>query len=59
MNNIDWETSSRKDSEAGYVFATRFSKPTPNIIIAGGAGKNEVKIFENNADGAGTFKILC
>ena len=29
------------------------------MIIAGGAGKNEVKIFENNIDYAGTFKNQC
>lgn len=56
--NIDWESSSRKDFESGYIFATRFSKPRPDLIIAGSAGKNEVKIFENNADGSGTFRIL-
>lgn len=59
MNNIEWEMTSRKDLEAGYLYATRFSKPKPNIIIAGGAGKNEVKVFENNADGSGTFRTLC
>lgn len=57
--NIDWESSSRKDIEAGYVFGAKFSKPNPNLIIAGGAGKNEVKIFENNADGSATFRILA
>jgi len=57
--NIDWETSSRKDIESGYLFGARFSKPNPNFIIAGGAGKNEIKIFENNADGSASFRILA
>ena len=57
ISTIEWESSSRKDVEAGFLFATRFSKPNPNLIIAGGAGKNEVKVFENNADGNATFKI--
>lgn len=56
--NIEWESSARKDIESGFVYATRFSKPRPDLIIAGSAGKNEVKIFENNADGSGTFRIL-
>lgn len=38
---------------------TKFSKPNPNLILAGGAGKNEFKIFENNADGSATFRVLC
>ena len=57
--NIDWESASRKDVESGYIFGCKFSKPHPNLIIAGGAGKNEVKIFENNADGSGNFRILA
>lgn len=40
------------------MFGTRFSKPNPNLIIAGGGGKNEVKIFENNADGSANFRML-
>ena len=57
IHNIEWEATSRKDVEAGYLFACKFSKPNPNLIIAGGAGKNEVKIIENNADGSANFKI--
>lgn len=56
IHSIEWETSSRKDIETGFAFATRFSKPNPHFIVAGGGGKNEVKIFENNLDGAATFK---
>ena len=56
--NVEWESSSRKDMEAGYVYATRFSKPNPHMILAGGAGKNEVRIFENNVDGSATFRFI-
>ncbi len=56
--NVEWE-SGRKDLESGFVFATRFTKPNPNMIIAGGAGKNEVKIFENNCDGSASYRILA
>ena len=51
IQNVDWELSSKKDLEAGFVYGARFSKPSPNLIFAGGAGRNEVKIFENNVDG--------
>eukprot|EP00351_Strombidinopsis_sp_SopsisLIS2011_P000483 CAMPEP_0116878596 /NCGR_PEP_ID=MMETSP0463-20121206/10339_1 /TAXON_ID=181622 /ORGANISM="Strombidinopsis sp, Strain SopsisLIS2011" /LENGTH=120 /DNA_ID=CAMNT_0004526961 /DNA_START=774 /DNA_END=1136 /DNA_ORIENTATION=- len=50
---LDWDT--RKDPEAGYVFATRFAKPNGNAIFCGSAGKNEMKIFDNNGD---NFRVL-
>jgi hypothetical protein len=59
VQNIEWEISSKKDPEAGFLFGTRFSKPRPNLIIAGGAGKNEVKFFENNIDGSGSMRNLA
>jgi hypothetical protein len=58
VQNIEWEISQKKDPEAGFVFATRFMKPEPDLIFAGGAGKNEMKVFENNCDGSGTMRIL-
>lgn len=58
IQNIDWEISQKKDPEAGFLFATRFMRPRPDLIFAGGAGKNELKIFENNCDGHGTMRIL-
>jgi hypothetical protein len=57
ISTVEWE--SRKDVEAGFIFATRFSKPLPHLIIAGGAGNNDLKIFENNADQSGTFRVLA
>jgi WD40 repeat protein len=59
ITNIDWESSSRKDVEAGYVFGTRFSKPNPDFIFASSGGKNEVKIFENNLDGSASMRVLA
>jgi len=29
------------------------------LLFAGGAGKNEVKVFENNPDGNANFKLLA
>lgn len=54
---IDWDL--RGDIETGYVYAARFTKPYPQIIVAGGAGKNEVKFFENNVDSSNNFRTLC
>ena len=59
VSNIEWESATRRDLESGFVYSTKFSKPNPNLIIAGGAGKNEIKIFENNADGSSTFRTLA
>lgn len=58
IQNVDWEATTKKDFDAGYALATKFSKPKPNLIFSGGAGKNEIKIFENNIDGSATMKIL-
>ena len=44
------------DYSSGYVYATRFTKDG-NFIIAGGGGKNELKVFQNNSDTSGTYKI--
>jgi hypothetical protein len=38
------------------VFSSRFSNDG-NLIFAGGAGKNELKVFMNNADTSANFKI--
>jgi hypothetical protein len=59
LYTVDWESSSRKDPETGFLFATRFSKNNANLIISGGAGKNELKVFENNADGSASFRVLA
>ena len=58
VQNIEWELSQKKDPEVGFVFGALFMKPKPDLIFAGGAGKNELKVFENNCDGQGTMRIL-
>lgn len=59
ITNVEWELSSKKDLEAGFVYAARFSKPHPDLIFAGGAGRNEIKIFENNVDGSASMRNLA
>ena len=44
-------------SDSGYLLVARFSN-CGNFIFAGGAGKNELKIFANNCDSSANFKIL-
>lgn len=51
IQNVEWEATSKKDPEVGFAYGTRFSRPVPHLIFAGGAGKNELKVFENNVDG--------
>lgn len=58
VSNFDYEVT-RKDLESGYVLGTRFSQPHPDLIFAGGAGRNELKIFENNVDGSGSMRIMA
>lgn len=58
VHTVEWEATSKKDIEAGYVYGARFSRPDPHLIIAGGAGRNEIKVFENNVDGSATTKLL-
>lgn len=40
------------------MYGARFSRPNPNLIFAGGAGRNEVKIFENNIDSSASMRIM-
>lgn len=56
IHNFDYNQSLSKDVDAGYAFSTRFSNDG-NFIVAGGAGKNELKVFANNADTKADFKI--
>ncbi len=58
VHTFDYDIT-KKDLEAGFVLSTRFSRPHPDLIFAGGAGRNELKIFENNIDGSQSMKILA
>ena len=49
----------KRDLESGFVLGTRFSHPHPDLIFAGGAGRNELKIFENNVDGSASMRIMA
>ena len=46
-------------AESGYVLACRFSKDKDrSLIFAGGAGKNELRVWDNDTDGSGRFSQL-
>ena len=52
-----WEFSQiTRDHESGFLFGTRFTNDG-NFVIAGGAGKNELKVFSNNVDSSANFKL--
>ena len=42
---------------SGYVFSTRFSNDG-NFIFAGGAGKNDLRVFMNSCDTSANYKLL-
>lgn len=46
-------------SESGYVFCCRFGKDKDlPVIFAGTAGRNELRIFDNDSEGTGRYKEL-
>ena len=52
-----WDfNSATKDTDSGYVLATRFSADG-NFIFAGGAGKNEIRVYMNNSDSSANYKL--
>ena len=56
VHNFEFHQGSGKDYEAGYIFSTKFSNDG-NYIFAGGAGRNEFKVFANNSDTSADYKI--
>lgn len=57
MSEISFDPASQ--SESGYVIAARFSKDRDHsLIFAGGAGRNELKVFDNDTEGLGTYKHM-
>ena len=53
---MTWEWNQSRDNETGYCFDTKFTNDG-NFIVAGGAGKNELKVFANNSDSTATMKL--
>lgn len=59
VHNFEYyQGTNREYADSGNIFSTRFSNDG-NFIFAGGAGKNELKVFANNSDTKADFKIQC
>ena len=57
--DIEFENPHSRDKVAGFVYAARFSKDKDqSVIFAGGAGRNEFKVFDNDTDGQGKYRVL-
>lgn len=55
IHTWDYNANS-KDAESGYVLSTRFSNDG-NFIFAGGAGHNELRVYNNNCDTTANYKL--
>ena len=52
MTEIPFDPPNNTISESGYVLAARFSKDRDrSLIFAGGAGRNELRCWDNDTDG--------
>ena len=59
MTEIPFDPPGMNINESGYVLAARFSKDRDrSLIFAGGAGRNELRAWDNDTDGQGRFKEL-
>lgn len=47
---------STKENNTGYVLSTKFSNDG-NFIFAGGAGKNDIRVFMNNCDTTAKYQL--
>ena len=57
--DIEFEHPQSRDRTAGYVYAARFSKDRDqSVIFAASAGRNELRVYDNDTDGLGKFRQL-
>lgn len=49
IQKVDFDSSSRMDSDSGFLFCARFSKPDASVFFAAGGGKNDLKVFDNTS----------
>ena len=56
---IPFDPPNTSFAESGYVLAARFSKdPEGSLFFAGGAGRNEMRAYDNDSDGICRYKEL-
>ena len=59
IQEIPFDPPNTNISESGYVLAARFSKDRDrSLIFAGGAGRNELRAFDNDTWGVGRYKEM-
>ena len=59
ITEIPFDPPNAQFPESGYVLAARFSKDRDSsVIFAGGAGRNELRCWDNDTDGTGRYKEL-
>ena len=59
IQEISFDPPNTSFPESGYCLATRLSKDRDrSLIFAGGAGRNELRVFDNDTDGSGRFREL-
>lgn len=60
VNEISFEPPMASIAESGYVLCARYSKDRDrSVFFAGGAGKNDLKVFDNDTEGTGKFRELA
>jgi len=59
MNEIAFDPPNANFTDSGNVLCCRLSKDKDRaLVFAGGAGRNELKVWDNDSDGLGRFKEL-
>lgn len=60
MTEISFDPPNTSFPESGYCLAARLSKDKDHsLIFAGGAGRNELRVFDNDTDGSGRYRELA
>ena len=59
MQEIPFDPPNTNFAESGYVLAARFSKDSEgSCFFAAGAGRNELRAFDNDTEGFNRYKEL-
>lgn len=59
ISEIPFDIPGAPKAESGYCIAARFSKDAESsLVFAGTAGRNDLKVYDNDSDGLNRFKEL-
>lgn len=56
LKEIPWEVE--RNQEKSYIYSAQFSKFTENLVIAGGSGNNEIRVFKQENKENLEYKLL-